>query len=790
LEAVVVALKQAHERQMKNLILLSDSAYAINCINLFDNDWQFTSTEDSTQQILIDATGKEPKNSDLFIEIHNVLQSTKGPRTFFDHVRRYNNTEADALASQAFQLLFPTKNRLVYAVQTRAQKRARETARDLPLWTSEQQGKELMGEYADDDIVIWIDVDDEDDEVIERWNQIDTYAMDDDELNDDMAALTNPLEERDPLEIQLNQIPYITPEEVDDEGNMDEETPTFSNQGPPEWTRDFFFPHDRKKMAHIPILRIEAPQMQQLMQILTLLPAAQKKDEELNEIINQLNFPGRDPLTRKLDRTLHQYSIQRKTDTLTITLKDGRVRFMVPTTLQIPIMEIFHKSPAMGGHPKVKPTYMHIQRYFYWKEMLKHIQSYCDNCAACLAGRNPSMKIPGFMTLPEFVEGPFQVVHADTMKSLSNSAGYYHALVVVCKYTKYVFTHPLRSMHPRQIIEGLSQIFTRFGQPALFIADNGTEFRNLEVISFLEMWGVNWRFSAPYNPQANGQAEAGVKIISTKIRLTLTELTLNDSSKFAPNKWSILLPYVTWAYNSCPNEMTGFSPYELVFGRMPILPMKIPDDVLDPSDWKGEKAKAPYDYLQEVKKSLEEAYEIVNAKAYQRRLRMKDHYDKSRSELLLEVGDYVYITWPFSKKLKKFEPRCYGPYPVIEISRHPETNDIVSVVCNLATAGATEVLPKRFPRRRIRPIRATLPKTNWQQLERLISPINDEDADSTASPNDVDMIVSHDTDALTNYQHELHHDDDQLILPICSEVSDLLDYDLVFEIVNTLLCSE
>ena len=282
-------------------------------------------------------------------------------------------------------------------------------------------------------------------------------------------------------------------------------------------------------------------------------------------------------------------------------------------------------------------------------------------------------------------------------------------------FTKYLFTYPLKSSHPRCIIAALTHVFTNFGQPAVFIADNGCEFHNWEVVNFLKLWGVQWKFTAPYNPQANGQAEAGVKIVTNKLRLTLTEFmqrcqTANPAK--LRSQWPAILPYVTFAYNSCPIEALEFSPYEMVFGRSPILPIPVKiDEGLINSPTRVEAAK----YLQQLQLALKNTHDFVIERTVQRRQRMTDAFNAQRSPLLLKVGDHVYITHPYSRKPPKLEPRARGPYQVTTVSHHPVTKEIVSVEVDVTPPGQSEKKLKRFPRRRLRPIRSRLPTIDWSQ---------------------------------------------------------------------------
>ena len=546
-------------------------------------------------------------------------------------------------------------------------------------------------------------------------------------------------EEEGSLPSCMSELPQRENKEILYTGwDSDEDIEPIPADSLPRWTQDAprTRPPSRREPAPTPL---DPPQLGNLMDIMATLPSAQKLDLTLDEIISHLETPGVRPLTKKMDDTLQSYSLCPQSKALLIRLKDGRHRFVVPEKLQIPLMELFHVSPTLGAHAGARAMTMHILRYFSWKEMTKQVESYCSNCATCIAARSQHNRIPGFMTLPSLPLGPFYKVHADTIRALPTSRGYKHVLVVMCSFSKYIFTHPLRTMHPRGTMEGLTHLFTRFGQPTLFVADNGGEFHNKEVATFLDLWGVSYNFSAPYNPQANGQAEAGVKIVSTRLRLTLLGLTQFNEKKYPPQSWSALLPLVTMSYNRCPNEMTGFSPHELIFGRSPPLPIpltiKEKEDLLA-LNWKSVE---PKDYLLQIQEAFKEAYELVTEKTVKRRAAMKLQFDKNRPPLRLECGESVFVKYPFSKKLKKLDPRCFGPFKVTHITRHPETDDIVSVECEVPSRSTGEITLKRFPRCRVKPIRMSLPVTDWENVSgttRMTRTGNENDSESRSYDSD------------------------------------------------------
>ena len=64
--------------------------------------------------------------------------------------------------------------------------------------------------------------------------------------------------------------------------------------------------------------------------------------------------------------------------------------------------------------------------------------------------------------------------------------------------------------------------------------------------------------TSPYHPRTNGQVE--------RFNQTLINALKKHTEK-EPSEWHKWLPYVLLAYRSRKHSSTGFTPYELMFGR-------------------------------------------------------------------------------------------------------------------------------------------------------------------------------------------------------------------------------
>ena len=108
-------------------------------------------------------------------------------------------------------------------------------------------------------------------------------------------------------------------------------------------------------------------------------------------------------------------------------------------------------------------------------------------------------------------------------------------------------------------------VFTRYGLPIEIVSDRGLHFLNKVIEHLLNEFMVIHRKSAPYHPQANGQAKSTNKIlkaVSTKIV---------SSSK---SDWELKLHSAIWAYRVAYKTAIGTSPFNMVYGLDAILPME------------------------------------------------------------------------------------------------------------------------------------------------------------------------------------------------------------------------
>ena len=305
------------------------------------------------------------------------------------------------------------------------------------------------------------------------------------------------------------------------------------------------------------------------------------------------------------------------------------------------------------GHQGILRTLSLLRERFYWPGMQEEATQYVMHCSRCLRRKTPPQVAP---LQPILVTQPLELVHMDYL-SLEPSKGIIeNVLVVTDHFTRYALAYPSKTQTAQATARILWDNFIcHYGFPERFISDQGRNFESDLIRELCKIAGVKKVHTTPYHPQGNGQCE--------RFNSTLCNMlgTLSEEEK---SDWKSHLGCMTHAYNCTKHASTTYSPYYLMFGRHPRLPIDIEFELNKPNSSDNSSKSR---YIQKLRRRLNYAFQKASKYSDQQAKKYKQGYDKSVKGPQLHENDLVLVKIVAHKGRHKLQDRWEPEeYVVIE----------------------------------------------------------------------------------------------------------------------------
>lgn len=377
----------------------------------------------------------------------------------------------------------------------------------------------------------------------------------------------------------------------------------------------------------------------------------QRADPWMKEIMQHLEHPDA-PVVRKTKRTARSF---RLIDGVLYRRAKGfqedRAALVVPKCLRSEILRYCHDATT-AGHLGVKRTWEKVRCRYFWPKMFSYVSKYVLSCPDCQTRKQPPGRPVGFLQPIPPAGRPFQQVGMDFIGPFTKSkAGNRYIVVITDYHTKWVEAVACPAATAAEAARAfVEQIVLRHGAPEKVISDRGQHFVANLTEEIFRLVGSEHATTTAYHPQANGLCE--------RFNRTLADmLSMYVSSHH--RDWDEFLPYVLFAYNSSTHETTGFTPFFLLHGHEPTLPVDV-----------GSGAQRGFDYTldaMKVARRLRQARKIVNEREKRQQEKNKRSYDARRRSVVYHQGDLVYLWTPSRAKGKttKLLHKYHGPFRLV-----------------------------------------------------------------------------------------------------------------------------
>ena len=170
---------------------------------------------------------------------------------------------------------------------------------------------------------------------------------------------------------------------------------------------------------------------------------------------------------------------------------------LVPRKLTSLIIVEFHNGK---GHRGISHTLNMIRHCFWWVGMHRDVYQHISNCQLCIQFL-PNQLYTQPMHL-EISKVPFAGCAMDCIGPLSaTSKGNRHTLTFICLLTSYLITVPLTSKTAGEVsMAYIKEILPMTSCSKFILHDNGTKFKNEQLMSVFNTLGIKCIYSNPYYP--------------------------------------------------------------------------------------------------------------------------------------------------------------------------------------------------------------------------------------------------------------------------------------------------
>lgn len=328
--------------------------------------------------------------------------------------------------------------------------------------------------------------------------------------------------------------------------------------------------------------------------------------------------------SRQMLKEWNKFTVQRGV-LFRSTGKEKQLQLVLPPEWRPQAMSGVHDDIGHLGHNRGLTL---LRDRFYWPNMSADLKSMIKLCRNCLLRKARPEKS---CMVPIISSQPLELVTMDYLSLETSKGGHSSILVITDHFTKYAVAVPTRNQLAKTTAESFFHHFiVHYGFPKRIHSDQGTNFEGKLIKHLCQLSGMTKSRTSPYHPQGNGVCE--------RFNRTLLSMlgTLSTSQK---SDWKSYVAPMVHAYNCTRHDSTGFSPYELMFGRKPRLALDIALGLVNEETQPADHVK----YVEELKDKLHAAYRLAVKHTDSASNRQKLIYDKKCRAAILDVGDRVLV---------------------------------------------------------------------------------------------------------------------------------------------------
>lgn len=201
---------------------------------------------------------------------------------------------------------------------------------------------------------------------------------------------------------------------------------------------------------------------------------------------------------------------------------------------------------------------------FYWPKMANDVERKIKSCGLCARMKTlPERSVP-LMNIQ--ISCPMKLVCMAYLSLEPDSHDTKDILVITDHFIKYAVAMLSKDQKATTVAKCLQEKFlVHYGFPECLLSDQGRDFKSQLIKELSTLAGISKVCTSPYHPRRNSVE---------RFNQTLLGMlgTLNDKEK---THWCDYVKPLNHTYNCTKNMVTGFTPYEFMFGHQLRFPVDI-----------------------------------------------------------------------------------------------------------------------------------------------------------------------------------------------------------------------
>ena len=307
---------------------------------------------------------------------------------------------------------------------------------------------------------------------------------------------------------------------------------------------------------------------------------------------------------------------------------------------------------GLAGHFGITKTLHVLEARYFWPRLRRDTRRLIGRCTTCIVGKMTKQSAGQYLPLP-VPEYPWQEVSLDFVLGLPRTRKQQDSiLVVVDRFSKMAHFLPCSKTtdapHTARIF--FNEIVRLHGIPCCIVSDRDVRFTSSFWKTLWRLMGTTLQFSTSFHPQTDGQTEVTNRTMGNILRCLVQE---NSTS------WDELLPRATFAYNASEHRATGYSPFHILTGRNPNLPVD-----LIPLPNTGPISTEAITFATDLAALHRQVYDRLTTY----NTKIKSTVDEHRHLHEFQVGDMVMVRLRpelyAHENAHKLYPRAAGPFQV------------------------------------------------------------------------------------------------------------------------------